>query len=383
MRSEGGGMTLELRDLRKLYGSTAAVHDASLSVNAGEFVTLLGPSGSGKTTTLNMVAGFIRPTSGQILLSQQDISHVPTHKRDIGVVFQGYMLFPHMTVAKNVEYPLARRGLSKDERRRRTSEALDLVHLSRLADRRPGELSGGEQQRVALARAIVFRPPLMLMDEPLGALDKKLRENLQWEIKRIQQETGITCLYVTHDQEEALALSDRIAVFDSGTIEQVGSPQELYERPATIFTARFLGESNCLTGPSRMMGERLIIGIGPQEVAVPAPPGRQATDNDTLMVRPERMSVSTSVGAPSRNMLRGRVGNVSYLGSFRRVQVVVPGSPDLIVHEPPDVTVPLRPDDPAIVSWDISDGWVIPRPTGSPSHAAAPATAKVPEITPR
>src|SRR5512132_1690651 len=227
-----------------------ALDTLTLEVEQGEFVTLLGPSGSGKTTTLMMIAGFEEPTAGEILVSGEPVVHRPAYRRNIGVVFQSYALFPHMTVAANVAYPLRMRNVGRDEIRRRVAAALDLVQLVALGGRYPGQLSGGQQQRVALARALVFEPPLLLMDEPLGALDKKLREDLQLEIKRIQREVGVSVIYVTHDQSEALTMSDRIAIMRGGRLEQYAAAEELYERPATRFVAEFVGEATLL--PARV-----------------------------------------------------------------------------------------------------------------------------------
>lgn len=238
------GAKVEIRDLRKVFGKFVAVDSANLSIEAGEFVSLLGPSGSGKSTILMNVAGFQVPTSGQVLLADSDILKLPAFKRNIGMVFQNYALFPHMTAQKNVEYPLRMRGWSKEKRSKAALEALETMRLGQFADRFPKQLSGGQQQRVALARAVVFKPPLLLMDEPLSALDKKLREDLQFEIKHLQEALGITVIFVTHDQSEALAMSDRIAVMNDGCIQQFGSPTELYNDPINLFVAEFVGESN-------------------------------------------------------------------------------------------------------------------------------------------
>jgi putative spermidine/putrescine transport system ATP-binding protein len=237
---------IRLRGLGKRYGETAAVDGVDLDVGRGEFFTLLGPSGSGKTTTLRLIAGFERPDAGTIELRGRDVSALPPFERDVNTVFQDYALFPHMTVAQNVEYGLRVRKVGRDERRTRVAEALEMVRLPQLGARKPGQLSGGQRQRVALARAIVCRPQVLLLDEPLGALDLKLRQEMQVELKRIQQEVGITFVYVTHDQEEALTMSDRLAVFSDGRIEQVGAPAEVYERPASAFIAGFVGVSNVL-----------------------------------------------------------------------------------------------------------------------------------------
>jgi putative spermidine/putrescine transport system ATP-binding protein len=241
---------LELAGVSKRYDSLVAVDDLDLGLRTGEFLTLLGPSGSGKTTTLMMVAGLQQPDAGRITLNGVSVARLPPYRRDIGMVFQSYALFPHMTVRRNIAFPLEMRGLAKAEIARLVDEALALVKLPDHGDRLPRQLSGGQQQRVALARAMVYRPALLLMDEPLGALDKKLREQLQLEIKRVHRERGISVLYVTHDQEEALTMSDRIAVFNRGRIEQIGTPEELYDRPATRFVASFIGDTNFLSGRS-------------------------------------------------------------------------------------------------------------------------------------
>jgi len=237
---------IQIRKLNKHYGSTPILRDVDLDVRQGEFLTLLGPSGSGKTTMLNIIAGIVQSDSGAIMLRGQDISHLPPEKRDIAVVFQNYALFPHMTVAQNVAFPLKMRGMGRSECKRRVEEALAIVKLESFAARYPSELSGGQQQRVALARAQVFRPAIMLMDEPLSALDKRLREHMKTELKLMQQRLGLTVIYVTHDQSEALALSDRIAVMEEGRISQLSSPQEVYEHPANRFVAEFIGEANLI-----------------------------------------------------------------------------------------------------------------------------------------
>src|SRR5471032_2405651 len=239
---------LELGGVSKRYDAVVAVDDLDLSLRTGEFLTLLGPSGSGKTTTLMMVAGLQQPDAGAITLNGVPVALLPPYRRDIGMVFQHYALFPHMTVRRNIAFPLEMRRLGKTEIARLVDDALALVKLPDHGDRLPRQLSGGQQQRVALARAMVYRPALLLMDEPLGALDRKLREQLQLEIKRVHRERGISVLYVTHDQEEALTMSDRIAVFNRGRIEQIGTPEDLYDRPATRFVAGFIGDTNFISG---------------------------------------------------------------------------------------------------------------------------------------
>ena len=246
------GAQLRLRQLTKAFGAAKAVDQISLDVPAGAFVSLLGPSGSGKTTTLNLIAGFLTPDSGDILLDEHSIADVPPHKRNIGMVFQSYSLFPHMTVGENVGFPLRMRTrLSRQDARRRIDEMLALVQLSHLGDRYPRQLSGGQQQRVAMARALVSHPRLLLMDEPLGALDKKLREQMQVEIKRIHRNVGTTVIYVTHDQTEALTMSDLVVVMHQARVSQVGTPRALYEAPANLFVADFLGDSNLLSSDNR------------------------------------------------------------------------------------------------------------------------------------
>jgi putative spermidine/putrescine transport system ATP-binding protein len=264
---------IELTSLRKVFGDVVAVEGADLRVEDGELFAILGPSGSGKTTVLRMIAGFEQPTAGVIRLGGVDVTAVPARWRDVNTVFQDYALFPHMTVAQNVEYGLKVRGVPKAERRRRTADALEMVRLTGLAPRRPAQLSGGQQQRVALARALIGRPRVLLLDEPLGALDLKLREQMQIELKSIQREVGITFVIVTHDQDEALTLCDRLAVFNHGRIEQIGKARDVYENPANRFVADFVGTSNVLEGSAAeaLVGRRGMFVIRPERIAVFAP----------------------------------------------------------------------------------------------------------------
>jgi putative spermidine/putrescine transport system ATP-binding protein len=323
MTDQNRGAAVRLEQLFQTYRGVdrPAVDDVSLDIAPGEFMTFLGPSGSGKTTTLNMVAGFVTPTSGRVLVGGEDLSGLPTHKRNLGMVFQQYALFPHMSAARNVAFPLHRRGVNKKDAEARAMKALKLVHLDHLADRLPKQLSGGQQQRVAVARAIVYDPPVLLMDEPLGALDKKLREQLQIEIARIHRDLGVTIIFVTHDQEEALALSDRIAVFNDGRIEQVGTAKELYESPATLFVARFLGDSNTFCGRVEPDG-KTIVGDG---WTLHAPPSHQVTAGSTaaIVVRPERVRVLGARDEVSLgwNVLDAEVTDVVYLGTHRRLDL--------------------------------------------------------------
>jgi putative spermidine/putrescine transport system ATP-binding protein len=313
------GSSLRLSDLCKHYSGSraAAVNGISLEVTAGEFVSLLGASGSGKTTTLMMIAGFTAPDRGQIWLGEQPIHHLPPEKRGVGVVFQNYALFPHMTAFRNVAFPLNMRRLAKGEVRQRAEAALDRVGLSGLGHRFPSQLSGGQQQRVALARAIVFEPSLLLMDEPLGALDRGLREQMKGEIRRLHQELGITILYVTHDQEEALTLSDRVALMHAGRIIQIGSSADLYERPTDAFVARFIGEGTLVEGTVEDNIDGKIV-LRPRN----GPP-LQGTGSlakgaaAVLLLRPEKLSVTSA--DPACGGLPAQVEDLVYVGEVTRI----------------------------------------------------------------
>jgi putative spermidine/putrescine transport system ATP-binding protein len=287
---------IEIRELSKSFGSVRAVSNISIEIDSGEFITLLGPSGSGKTTVLRMIAGFENPDDGVILLDGEDITDLPPFDRDINTVFQDYALFPHMTVQENVEYGLRTRGVPKVERANQAKVAIESVKLAHVAERLPHQLSGGQRQRIALARALVLRPKVLLLDEPLGALDRQLREEMQSELKRIQREAAITFVFVTHDQEEAMRMSDRIVVFNEGRIEQIGTPEEVYERPATKFVATFLGISNILEGEL----VRKLNG-----------------DTTALSIRPERILLRP-IGTPissDESGIEGVVTEVAYLGA--------------------------------------------------------------------
>jgi ABC-type Fe3+/spermidine/putrescine transport system ATPase subunit len=316
--TSGIGKPLTVAALRKTYSGSTAVDEVSMQIAAGEFVTFLGSSGSGKTTTLMMVAGFTEPDSGTIRVGDRDVTRLAPQKRGLGFVFQQYLLFPHMTVGENVAFPLQLRGTPKAEIRRRVGETLEMAGLSGFGRRRPRELSGGQQQRVALCRALVYRPPVILMDEPLGALDKKLRDQLQTEIKRIQRELGLTVIYVTHDQEEALVLSDRIAVMRDGRIDQFDTPQELFERPRTPFVADFLGAANFLPGrvAEQTPGHALVrLDTGGLLRARPCDLPSGATVR--AAVQPGRIGVCP----PADGFCTGTVETVTYVGTLVRVTV--------------------------------------------------------------
>ena len=326
---------VEFEHVQKSYdGETLVVKDLNLAIPRGEFLTMLGPSGSGKTTTLMMLAGFESPTHGEIRLGGRPINRIPPHKRGIGMVFQNYALFPHMTVAENLAFPLRVRNVSAAEAEAKVQRALDMVHMGggSFHGRRPAQLSGGQQQRVALARALVFEPELVLMDEPLGALDKQLREHMQLEIKHIHENLGVTMVYVTHDQSEALTMSDRIAVFNNGEIQQLAAPSVLYEQPENRFVAQFIGENNSLpgaiTGVSGDTAEvRLNCGSSIRAVAGFV---RTAGERTEISIRPERVEIEPT-GPAAENTLTGRVEEIIYLGDHIRTRVSLPCCDDFIV----------------------------------------------------
>jgi putative spermidine/putrescine transport system ATP-binding protein len=313
--SDPAARAIELIGVSKHFGDVVAVDDVSLAIDQGEFFSLLGPSGSGKTTVLRMIAGFEHPSSGRILLAGRDVTERAPYDRDVNTVFQDYALFPHMTVEENVQYGLKVKGVGRAERRRRAGELLEIVRLGAYGARKPTQLSGGQRQRVALARALVNRPTVLLLDEPLGALDLKLREEMQVELKAIQHEVGITFVFVTHDQGEALAMSTRIAVFNEGRIEQVGPPAEIYERPSSVFVAGFVGTSNLL-GPDE--AEKLL-GV------------RRA---HTL--RPERIRIVRGEPDTNERAVTGTVADVQYLGAISRVRVDLAHGGRLVASVPSD-----------------------------------------------
>jgi putative spermidine/putrescine transport system ATP-binding protein len=351
------GVGLSLLGLRKTYGSAVALDDIDLTVARGEFMTFLGPSGSGKTTTLNLIAGFVQPDSGSIDLGAVPIVGVPPHKRDIGVVFQQYLLFPHMKVGANVAFPLRRRGVGKAEARRRAMEILEVVGLQGMVDRYPRQLSGGQQQRVALARALVFNPKLLLLDEPLGALDKRLRESLQQEIKRIHREVGVTFIFVTHDQEEALAMSDRIAVFNHGRIEQVGTGEALYQSPETLFVAKFLGDSNVFEGEVQVEDGRTYLVEGSSRFL--APRAAATSNRMAVVVRPEcvRVVPDTHARVEGVNRLAGEVSDVTFFGSRRRLTVEA-GGRSFLVDENGYGPAP-KAGEKVVLAWDAEHASLV------------------------
>jgi spermidine/putrescine transport system ATP-binding protein len=370
---------VEMVGVTKIFGSgrestsqVAAVEEMNLAIPQGEFFTLLGPSGCGKTTTLRMIAGFEQPTRGDIHIQGQPMSHVPPNRRPVNTVFQNYALFPHLSVAQNVEFGLTVKRVPKEERGPRAREAIKLVRLEGLETRKPGQLSGGQQQRVALARALVNRPAVLLLDEPLGALDLKLRKAMQLELKHLQLQVGITFIYVTHDQEEALTMSDRIAVMDAGHILQVGRPVDIYENPGTRFVADFVGETNFLEGRVEAVeGDHVAVDLGGTVVEAqagdhPTPAGDQVT----LVVRPEKLSLTPLNGRPP-DALYGTVEEVVYIGTDTRYVVNLPNGQSVVArvqnvgrHLPGG----FEKGDRVQIGWEGADARVLTQPS-TPSQS--------------
>lgn len=320
--------------VQKSYdGIQLVVKDLNLSIAKGEFLTMLGPSGSGKTTCLMMLAGFETATNGEIKLDGANINQTPPHKRGIGMVFQNYALFPHMTVGENLAFPLEVRGMGKSEREAKITRALDMVQMGAFANRRPAQLSGGQQQRIALARALVFDPALVLMDEPLGALDKQLREHMQFEIKHLHESLGITVVYVTHDQGEALTMSDRIAVFNDGRIQQLASPADLYERPDNSFVAQFIGENNKLLGTiEELSGDKALVRLATGELIDATPVNVREKGQKTLVsIRPERVEFKPDMMPLGAHTIGAEVLEVIYMGDILRARLRVAGSEDFVM----------------------------------------------------
>jgi putative spermidine/putrescine transport system ATP-binding protein len=342
------GAAITFRNVGQVFGSVRALRDFSLDVEAGEFVTFLGPSGSGKTTALNLLAGFLSPSEGDILIDGQSIARLPTERRNIGMVFQSYSLFPHMSVLENVAFPLRMRGVALAERRGRANAALELVQLAGYGARRPHELSGGQRQRVAFARAVVFEPGVLLMDEPLGALDLKLRDAMQTEIRQIQRRIGCTVIYVTHDQGEALSMSNRIVVMDRGEIQQVGTPLEIYDRPASPFVANFVGEINLLA--ASVDGGALV--LPGRRCALPTAHALAPGWKGFGAIRPER--IERDLRGERVVAVRAQVVDVAFQGSLLRYTVQVQELGRLVVHEVRRFgTTPLAVGDTADFGFDL------------------------------
>ncbi|WP_205908927.1 ABC transporter ATP-binding protein [Metarhizobium album] len=341
----------------KTFGIMTVVDDLDLSIGKGEFVSMLGPSGSGKTTLLMMLAGFESPTSGTISVGGKRVDALPPHKRNMGVVFQNYALFPHMSVADNVAFPLKMRGASRSEIVERVTKALDMVQLGAFHERRPIQLSGGQQQRVALARALVFEPEVVLMDEPLGALDKKLREQMQMDIRDIHHRLGLTIVFVTHDQTEALTMSDRIAIFNHGKIEQIGGPSDIYDHPKTQFVAEFIGETNLLSGKvsSASNGLLTVTLEGGQSIRVASAAALEPGKHVKISVRPERIELRSS--GEGQNELKVKISDIVYHGDHLQIQADT-GSRSLVIKAPRNV-VTSQIGQEVVASFSPEQCWIV------------------------
>jgi putative spermidine/putrescine transport system ATP-binding protein len=357
--SISGGETIVLKNITRRYGNFTAIDHLSLNVEAGEFISFLGPSGSGKSTTLMMIAGFETPDSGSIAIGGRDVTSVPPYRRDIGMVFQNYALFPHLTVAENVGFSLKQRGVPKSEIANQVRRALDLVRLAEYGTRYPQQLSGGQQQRIAIARAVIFNPPVLLMDEPLSALDKQLREEMQLEIKHLHQRLGITFVYVTHDQREALVMSDRVAVMDRGKVEQLATPADLYGAPANRFVASFVGEANFIAVDTveAAPGGRWVARL--QDAVLHAASGNPA--DKVCMVRPEKIMLTPAgMPAPAANALDATVQEVVFMGEATRcVLKLAAGGQTIIAKRTQRADMPpLHPGQRLRASWLPDDTCV-------------------------
>ena len=363
--SRGGGKpVIEIDHVTKRFEDYIAVADADFTIGAGEFFSLLGPSGCGKTTTLRMIAGFENPTEGAIRLEGVDVSRVAPHKRHVNTVFQHYALFPHMTVWDNVAYGPRSQRKDKATITKSVDEMLEVVRLTDFAKRKPAQLSGGQQQRVALARALVNYPSALLLDEPLGALDLKLRHVMKFELKRIQREVGITFVYVTHDQEEALTMSDRIAVMNAGNVEQIGTPTEIYDRPASVFVAGFIGQANLWHGRQTGRANRDYVEVDVLGTTLKARPGDTTIESGgqaTVMVRPERVRVSMEQPSGDSAIVLARVVDLTFQGPVLRLSLVAADGSPIIAHVGSEQDLPLlRPGDEVYVSWSPDASLVLP-----------------------
>lgn len=351
------GPALMVSNLCKRYDDTLAVQDITFAVDSGSFLTLLGASGSGKSTVLRMIGGFTRPDAGRVHMGGVDVTEMPAHRRNLGVVFQRYALFPHLSVADNVAFPLKMRQVERAQRSALVAEMLENVGLQALAERMPWQLSGGQQQRVALARALVFKPRILLMDEPLAALDRRLREQMQLEIRTLQRRLRITTVHVTHDQQEAFALSDQVALINEGRIEQIGTPRQLYDRPSSEFVARFVGDSNLLQGRRSAAGTQVLTLSDGSHIHCPLQPATL----QTVLIRPERLQVHAQRPAlPAHNVLPGRIEDALFLGGS--MEYLVRCGPHLLTARGTQ-SEPARQfatGQPAWVSWRIADTMMLP-----------------------
>ncbi len=351
---------VSLQNISKDYGQFTALHPLDLEIEKGEFITLLGPSGCGKTTTLRLVAGFLLPTGGKIFIGGKDVTRIPPQKRQIGMVFQDYALFPHLTVRENIAFGLVERGVERARIAARVEELLQLIRLPQVGDRYPGEISGGQQQRVAVARAVAHPPEVLLMDEPLGALDLKLRETMQIEIRSLQQSLGITSIYVTHDQHEAMTMSDRIAIMNNGRIEQIASPQEIYRNPATRFVAEFVGRVNIIDGTIEAgAGDLSVLRTASGNLKVPAGSGKDGAGARLLAVRPEKIRVVPGPEqAADENVVRATVTQAMFVGTHWAVDVRLDGNESWTLNYPDNLDAP-QPGTELFLAWKAREAVVL------------------------
>ncbi len=372
---------IEIDHVTKRFAAFVAVDDAHFGIRRGEFFSMLGPSGCGKTTTLRMIAGFEQPTEGAVRLEGSDVSRVPPYKRNVNTVFQQYALFPHMNVWDNVAFGLRSKRVGKSEIAKRVDEMLEVVRLGDFGTRKPAQLSGGQQQRIALARALVNYPSALLLDEPLGALDLKLRQVMQLELKRIQREVGITFVFVTHDQEEALTMSDRIAVMSEGRVEQIGTPEEIYQNPTSVFVAGFIGMANLLpvTVNGREGEHTIATFAGAHRLTVPEgsgiPPGAEAT----LMLRPERIRLATAQPTDTRVGVPVTVADLVFQGPVVRVALAASDGSPVVAHIGPDEELPMiRPGDPLWITWEPETAVLL---HAEPRYVASPEALEIAELS--
>ncbi len=354
---------VELRNIQKKFQNNIVVHDFSLQIEKGEFISFLGPSGCGKTTTLNMIAGFLEPDEGDLLIKGKRMNGVPPYKRELGMVFQTYSLFPHMTVAENIAYGLKLRKQSKAEMQERVQRVLDLVKLPNVADRYPKQLSGGQRQRIAIARALVIEPSLLLLDEPLSNLDAKLREELRDELKRLHQEIGVTTIFVTHDQEEALSLSDRIVVLNHGSVEQIGTPTEIYHNPASEFVHTFIGKTNRLHGVvTKVEGNRMKVQTDKGFVVSALQPAKAVQEGQrvTVFIRPEKIVLSAETAPAGVNQANGQLMMTSFLGAFTECQVQAGGEILDVKVQMLEKLAGVTPGSSVLCQWHEEDVLVMP-----------------------
>jgi spermidine/putrescine transport system ATP-binding protein len=366
---------VEVKGVTIRYKGVTALDSVDIAIRQGEFFSLLGPSGCGKTTTLSTIGGFVQPDAGDVLIEGRSVLGTPPYRRPVNTVFQSYALFPHMSVAENIGFGPRMAGMPREETARRVEDALRLVSLSGMGERRPSQLSGGQQQRVALARALVNRPAVLLLDEPLGALDLKLRKQMQLELSRIQREVGITFVYVTHDQEEAMTMSDRIAVMSRGSVVQIGTPQEIYEHPATLFVADFIGLSNILTGEVLDQAGSVRLSTG-AVVRVPPSTAAPAGSKAAVVVRPDHMSLSRTPPGGETNAIRGRVTKLSFLGTHLQISVAISAREDIVVSRPlaPEEQsgpLPVRGEE-VLVTWSVARSYCFPETGAARSAPQSP-----------